>query len=114
MVKLCDIILVHLAGPYPSSKESRHFNSPVTEKANALGDPSVSLLCKQDDLSQPSDVPGYLGETQCSHRSKIQMIIDKYIRDTSWSSLSSLSRQGNVSRKWRIATFRGIIIKFCV
>ncbi|XP_028581887.2 centrosomal protein of 295 kDa isoform X3 [Podarcis muralis] len=71
-------------------KQPGHFSSPLKEKANTALDPSVSLLCKQDD---PSEAPGshLFGEVLHSDRRKIQQIIDKYTRDFSWSSLSNVS-----------------------
>nr|XP_028581892.1 centrosomal protein of 295 kDa isoform X3 [Podarcis muralis] len=71
-------------------KQPGHFSSPLKEKANTALDPSVSLLCKQDD---PSEAPGshLFGEMLHSDRRKIQQIIDKYTRDFSWSSLSNIS-----------------------
>ncbi|XP_033002017.1 centrosomal protein of 295 kDa [Lacerta agilis] len=71
-------------------KQPGHFSSPLKEKANTALDPSVSLLCKQDD---PSEASGshLFGEMLHSDRHKIQQIIDKYTRDFSWSSLSNVS-----------------------
>nr|XP_034971219.1 centrosomal protein of 295 kDa isoform X3 [Zootoca vivipara] len=71
-------------------KQPGHFSSPLKEKANTALEPSISLLCEQDD---PSEAPGshLFGEMLHSDRRKIQQIIDKYTRDFSWSSLSNVS-----------------------